>query len=46
MRVYLLLRKEKKSRLTISPELGYGSQGAGSDIKPNATIIFDMEVLM
>ena len=40
-----LMKVGDRWELTIPPDLGYGSQGAGSKIPPDATLIFEVELL-
>lgn len=40
-----LLKVGDKARLVIPSNLGYGPQGAGGVIPPNATLIFDVELM-
>ncbi len=39
------MRTLGRRRLIIPPQLAYGARGAGSDIPPNATILFDIQLL-
>lgn len=34
-----------KRRLVVPPDLGYGKQGAGQVVPPNATLIFEVELV-
>ena len=40
-----LMSVGSKWRLVLPPELAYGDRGAGADIKPGATLIFEVELL-
>jgi FKBP-type peptidyl-prolyl cis-trans isomerase FklB len=41
----MLMKPGSKWRVFIPSELGYGARGAGGNIGPNETLIFDLELL-
>lgn len=41
----LLLNEGSKAKFIIPSDLGYGSEGAGEDIRPYSTLVFDVELV-
>jgi hypothetical protein len=39
------MKRGERSTFTLTSEYAYGSRGAGADIPPNATLVFDVELI-